>query len=88
MAIGQSNERLAAVKKHYPDDVLLISACEHLFQQFDREEQLKKEIKVSNGAWVHFLRGKARDGVRLALIFRAALPAIRGFLVGDGCKNN
>ena len=83
MAIGQSNERLAAVKKHYPDDVLLISACERLFQQFEREEQLKKEIKVSNGAWVNFLRGKARDGVRLALIFRAALPAIRGFLVSQ-----
>ena len=83
MAIGQSNERLAAVKKHYPDDVLLISSCERLFQQFEREEQLKKDIKVSTGAWVHFLRGKARDGVRLALIFRAALPAIRGFLVGQ-----
>ena len=86
MAIGQSNERLAAVKKHYPDDVLLISACERLFQQFEREEQLKKEIKVSNGAWVHFLQGKSRQGVRLAIIHRAARTAIHDCLLGHECK--
>lgn len=77
MAIAQSKERLAAVKKHYPDDALLIAACDHLFNLFEKEDDLKKEIKVSNGAWVNFLRGKSRQGVRLALIHRAAITAIR-----------
>lgn len=82
MAIGQSNERLAAVMKHYPDDALLIAACDHLFNLFENEEELKKEIKVSNGAWVNFLRGKSRQGVRLAIIYRAARTAIRDCLLG------
>lgn len=83
MAIGQSNERLAAVKKHYPDDALLIAACEHLFNLCDKEDDLKKEIKVSNGAWVNFLRGKSRQGVRLAIIHRAARTAIRSCLLHE-----
>lgn len=82
MAIGQSNERLAAVRKNYPDDELLIAACDHLFNLFENEEELKREIKVSNGAWVHFLHGKSRQGVRLALIHRAARPAIHDCLLG------
>lgn len=83
MAIAQSKERLAAVKKHYPDDALLIAACDHLFNLFEKEDDLKKEIKVSNGAWVNFLRGKSRQGVRLALIHRAARTAIRSFLLHE-----
>lgn len=83
MAISQSNERLATVRKHYPDDKLLIAACEKIFGMFDREDILKKEINVSNGAWVHFLQGKARQGVRLAIICRAAGPAITRFLLPD-----
>lgn len=83
MAIGQSNERLAAVKKHYPDDALLIAACDHLFNLFEKEDDLKKEIKVSNGAWVNFLRGKSRNGVRLALIHRAARTAIQSCLLHE-----
>lgn len=86
MAIGQSNERLAAVKKHYPDDALLIAACDHLFNLFDKEDDLKREIKVSNGAWVHFLQGKSRHGVRLAIIHRAARAAIHDCLLGHECK--
>ena len=86
MAIIQSNERLAAVRKHYPDDALLIAACDHLFNLFDKEEELKKEINVSNGAWVHFLRGKSRQGVRLAIIHRAARTAIHDCLLGNECK--
>lgn len=86
MAIGQSNERLAAVRKHYPDDALLIAACDHLFNLFENEEELKKEIKVSNGAWVNFLRGKSRQGVRLAIIHRAARSAIHNCLLGHECK--
>lgn len=82
MAIGQSNERLAAVRKNYPDDELLIVACDHLFNLFENEEELKREIKVSNGAWVHFLQGKSRQGVRLALIHRAARTAIHDCLLG------
>lgn len=86
MAIGQSKERLAAVRKHYPDDELLISACDHLFNLFEREDDLKREIKVSNGAWVHFLQGKSRQGVRLAIIHRAARVAIHDCLLGHECK--
>lgn len=86
MAIGQSNERLAAVRKNYPDDELLIAACDHLFNLFENEEELKREIKVSNGAWVHFLQGKSRQGVRLALIHRAARTAIHNCLLGNDCK--
>ncbi len=89
MAIGQSNERLAAVRKNYPDDELLIAACDHLFNLFENEEELKREIKVSNGAWVHFLQGKSRQGVRLALIHRAARTAIHDCLLGkmpNECK--
>lgn len=83
MAIGQSNERLAAVRKNYPDDELLIAACDHLFNLFEKEDDLKKEIKVSNGAWVNFLRGKSRQGVRLALIHRAARTAIQSCLLHE-----
>lgn len=86
MAISKINERLATVKKHYPDDELLIAACDHLFNLFEREDELKREIKVSNGAWVHFLRGKSRQGVRLAIIHRAARTAIRNCLLGHECK--
>lgn len=86
MAIAQSNERLATVKKHYPDDELLIAACDHLFNLFEREDEMKREIKVSNGAWVHFLQGKSRQGVRLAIIHRAARVAIRDCLLGHECK--
>lgn len=86
MAIAQSNERLATVKKHYPGDALLIAACNHLFNLFDKEDELKKEIKVSNGAWVHFLQGKSRQGVRLAIIHRAAKGAIHDCLLGHECK--
>lgn len=86
MAIIQSKERLAAVKKHYPDDELLIAACDHLFNLFDKEEDLKREINVCNGAWVHFLRGKSRQGVRLAIIHRAARTAICDCLLGHECK--
>lgn len=86
MAIAQSNERLATVRKHYPGDELLIAACDHLFNLFDKEDELKKEIKVSNGAWVHFLQGKSRQGVRLAIIHRAAKVAIHDCLLGHECK--
>lgn len=86
MAIGQSNERLAAVRKNYPDDELLIAACDHLFNLFENEEELKREIKVSNGAWVHFLQGKSRQGVRLAIIHHAARTAIHDCLLGHLCK--
>lgn len=86
MAIAQSNERLATVKKHYPGDELLIAACDHLFNLFEREDDLKREIKVSNGAWVHFLQGKSRQGVRLAIIHRAARVAIHDCLLGHECK--
>ena len=86
MAISQINERLATVKKHYPDDELLIAACDHLFNLFEREDELKREIKVSNGAWVHFLQGKSRQGVRLAIIFRAAKRAIHDCLLDHECK--
>lgn len=83
MAIAQSKERLAAVKKHYPDDALLIAACDHLFNLFEKEDDLKKEIKVSNGAWVNFFRGKSRQGVRLAFIHRAARTAIQSCLLHE-----
>lgn len=86
MAISQSKERLAAVRRHYPDDDLLVAACDHLFNLFDKEDNLKKEIKVSNGAWVHFLQGKSRQGVRLAIIHRAARTAIHDCLLGHECK--
>lgn len=86
MAIIQSKERLAAVKKHYPDDELLIAACDNIFNLFDKEDELKREIKVSNGAWVHFLQGKSRQGVRLAIIHRAARTAIYDCLLGHECK--
>lgn len=86
MPIMQCKERLAAVKKHYSEDTLLIAACDHLFNLFEKEDALKKEIKVSNGAWVHFLQGKSRQGVRLAIIHRAARTAIHDCLLGHECK--
>lgn len=86
MALEQMNKRLEAVRKHYPDDTLLLAACERLFNLYEKEDDLKREIKVSNGAWVHFLRGKSRQGVRLALIHRAARAVIMGDLLPDECK--
>lgn len=86
MALEQINNRLAAVKKHYPDDALLFSACARLFNLYAKEDDLKKAVKVSNGAWVNFIRGKSRQGVRLALIHFAARAAIHADLLPTECK--
>lgn len=86
MALEQMNKRLDAVRKHYPDDTLLLAACERLFNLFEKEDDLKKAVKVSNGAWVHFLQGKSRQGVRLALIHCAARAVILADLLPNECK--
>lgn len=86
MDLEQINKRLAAVKKHYPADSLLLAACRRLFETYDREDDLKKSIHVCNGTWLHFLRGKSRQGVRLAIIHGAARTAIHAFLLPTECK--
>lgn len=86
MALEQTKKRLDAIKKHYPEDALLIAACERLFTLYEKEDDLKKAVKVSNGAWCNFLKGHSRQGVRLALIHCAARAVIFGDLLPNECK--
>lgn len=64
--------KLNYVKK----DHLLYSALKRLFNLYVTEKAVRESCRISRGAWDHFFKGKAREGVRLAIIFTAAKKAI------------